>query len=180
MRIESFLRQSPVFQIGVTARHLDAMLTRILRQEELTFFEALVLTAIFFEKKRGVKPSELAVTFRTSRASVSQCISSLEAKGLVRRRIDPEDARAFQLTLQPAGRKRAARVAGILDRMQNQFERMMRIAGIEAMLRQMFIVESLCSGMAQSAEEDRKVSLDTSLGLSEDTLAPVPASKSEE
>jgi len=153
MRIESFLRQSPVFQITRSARSLDALLTRILRSEKLTFFEALVLAAIFFEKKGGVKPSELAATFHTTRGNVSQCVSSLEAKGLVRRRVNPEDARALQLTLQPAGRKRAARVVGILDRMQGQFEAIRHLPDFEAMLSQMFIMESLCSGMARSAEE---------------------------
>ena len=151
MRIESFLRQSPAFQISRTARRIDALLNRILRDEEMTFFEALVLAAIFFEKKGGVKPSELAETFHTTRGNMSHCISSLEAKGLVRRRIDPEDARAFQLMLLPAGRKRAARLAGILDQMQGRFEQMMGTRGREALMGQMFIVESLCSGMARSA-----------------------------
>lgn len=156
MRIESFLRQSPVFQISASARRLDGCLNRILRSEDVTFFEALMLAAIFFEKKRGIKPSELAETLQTTRGNVSHGLSSLEAKGLVRRRIDPEDARALQLSLLPAGRKRAARVVGILDRMQGQFEQMMRIAGIEAMLRQIFIVESLSAGMARSADEARQ------------------------
>lgn len=151
MRIQSFLKQSPVFQISHSARRIDALLNRILRGEEVTFFEALILAAIFFEKKGGIKPSELAETFQTTRGNVSHCISSLEAKGLVRRRIDPEDARAFQLMLLPAGRKRAARLVGILDRMQGQFEQMMGTSGVEALLRQMFIVESLCSGLARSA-----------------------------
>lgn len=162
MRIESFLNQSPVFQISRAARRLDSLLTRILRDEEVTFLEALVLAAIFFEKKRGIKPSELAETFHTTRGNVSHCISSLEAKGLVRRRMDPEDARAFQLTLQPAGRKRAARVVGILDRMQSQFEKVSRTTDFEAMLAQMFIIESLCTGLAQSVgETDRETSIDS-------------------
>ncbi|HEV2711357.1 MAG TPA: MarR family transcriptional regulator [Edaphobacter sp.] len=153
MRIESFLKQSPVFQINLSARRLDGLLTRILRQEEVTFFEALVLAAIFFEKKRGVKPSELAATFQTTRGNVSQCLSSLEAKGLVRRRIDPDDARALQMTLQPAGKKRAARVVGILHRMQGQFEQIVGTKGLEAMLARMFAVESLCSGLAQNTDQ---------------------------
>jgi len=160
MRIESFLRQSPVFQISLSARRLDGLLARILRQEEVTFFEALVLAAIFFEKKRGVKPSELAATFHTTRGNMSQCISSLEAKGLVRRRIDPDDARALQLTLLPAGKKRATRVVGILHLMQGQFEQMMRIAGVEEMLRHLFVVESLCSGLAQKAGKRPESDLD--------------------
>ncbi len=105
MRIESFLRQSPVFQASRIARRMEASLNLILREEELTFFESLILAAIFFEKKGGIKPSDLAETFQTTRGNVSHCISSLEAKGLVRRRIDPDDARAFQLVLQAAGRK---------------------------------------------------------------------------
>src|ERR1700732_2885560 len=115
MRIEAFLRQSPVFQASRIARRMVASLNAILREEELTFFEALILAAIFFEKKGGIKPSDLAESFQTTRGNVSHCISSLEAKGLVRRRIDPEDARAFQLVLQGAGRKLAVRVVGTLD-----------------------------------------------------------------
>src|SRR5277367_1504319 len=122
MRIEAFLRQSPIFQASRIARRMEASLNVILRDEDLTFFEALMLAAIFFEKKGGIKPSDLAQTFQTTRGNVSHCVSSLEAKGLVRRRIDPDDARAFQLVLLPAGKRRAARVVGILDQMQLRFE----------------------------------------------------------
>ena len=152
MRIESFLQQSPVFQASRTARRMEASLNAILREEGLTFFESLVLAAIFFEKK-GIKPSTLAETFQTTRGNVSHCISSLEAKGLVRRRIDPNDARAFQLVLQPAGRKRAVRIVGILDRMQCHFEKKVGVAELTAMLDQMSVVEELCSRLAESAGE---------------------------
>jgi len=153
MRIESFLRQSPVFQASRIARRMEAYLNLILREEGLTFFEALMLAAIFFEKKGGVKPSDLAGTFQTTRGNVSHCISSLEAKGLVKRRIDPVDARAFQLLLQPAGRKQAVRVVGILDRMQTVFEKTIGVGQLEAMLGEMRGVEELCLGLARSAGE---------------------------
>jgi DNA-binding MarR family transcriptional regulator len=145
MRIESFLRQSPIFQASRIARRMEASLNLVLEGEGLTFFESLVLAAIFFEKKGGVKPSYLAEAFQTTRGNVSHCISSLEAKGLVRRRIDGEDARALQLVLQPAGRKRAVRVVGILDRMQRHFEERIGAAELEAMLGQLHSVEELCS-----------------------------------
>ena len=145
MRIESFLRQSPIFQANRIARRMEASLNRVLEGEGLTFFESLVLAAIFFEKKGGVKPSYLAEAFQTTRGNVSHCISSLEAKGLVQRRIDGEDARALQLVLQTAGRKRAVRVVGILDRMQRHFEERVGAAKLEAMLGQLHSVEELCS-----------------------------------
>jgi DNA-binding MarR family transcriptional regulator len=127
---------------------MEASLNLVLRQEGLTFFESLVLAAIFFERKGGAKPSYLAETFETTRGNVSHCISSLEAKGLVRRRIDTEDARALQLVLLPAGRKRAVRVAGILDRMQRHFEETVGVAKLEAMLGQLHSVEELCAQLA--------------------------------
>ena len=156
MRIESFLQQSPVFQASRTARRMEASLNAILRSEGVTFFESLVLAAIFFEKKGGIKPSALAETFQTTRGNISHCISSLEAKGLVRRRIDPDDARAFQLMLQPAGRKRAVRVVGILDRMQRHFEGSMGMEKLETMLGQMGVVEQLCSRLALASLETKR------------------------
>ena len=156
MRIESFLQQSPVFQASRIARRMEASLNTILREEGLTFFESLVLAAIFFESKSGIKPSALAETFQTTRGNISHCVSSLEAKGLVRRRIDPDDARAFQLVLQPTGRKRAVRVVGILDRMQRHFEETIGIDKLETMLGQMGVVEQLCSRLAETSAETKR------------------------
>jgi DNA-binding MarR family transcriptional regulator len=153
MRIESFLQQSPVFQASRSARRMEVSLNAILRSEELTFFEALVLAAIFFERKTMVKPSNLAETFQTTRGNVSHCISSLEAKGLVARKIDPEDARGFLLVLSSAGRKRAVRVVGILDRMQRRFEEGIGIAKLQQMVATMSAVEDLCSRLAEAAEK---------------------------
>ena len=154
MRIEEFLRQSPVFQANRIARRTEASLNVILRDEGLTFFEALMLAAIFFEKKGGIKPSELAETFQTTRGNVSHCVSSLEAKGLVRRRIDADDARSFRLVLQPLGRRRAVRAVGIFDRMQTHFEKDVGVAKLAGMLERMRAVEELCSRLAESACED--------------------------
>ncbi len=149
MRIEAFLQQSPVVQAGRMARRMEASLNRALREEGVTFFEALVLAAIFFEKRGEIRPSMLAETFETTRGNVSHCVSSLEAKGLVERRIDPEDARAMRLLLKPLGRKRAVRVVGILDRMQRRFEESVGTKVLEGMMEQMERVEEICSGMGR-------------------------------
>ena len=148
MRIESFLEQSPVFQTTRVARRMEASLNAVLKHEDLTLSESLMLAAIFLEKKR-VRPSELARTFETTRGNVSHSISSLEAKRLIRRRIDPEDARGFLLELEPAGKRRAARVAGILDRMQSQIEDEVGTVKLETMLKQMDAVERLCSRLTR-------------------------------
>jgi DNA-binding MarR family transcriptional regulator len=122
MRIDAFLSESPIFAVTRAARRLDALVANLLAADDLGFLESLVLAGLFFEAPRQVKPSELAATFAITRGSVSHCISSLEARGLVQRKIDPEDARAYLLTLKPQGRRCAMRVIGALDHLQRRFE----------------------------------------------------------
>lgn len=156
MRIEEFLRQSPIVQTSRVARRMEASLNLVLKDEEVTAFEALVLAAIFFERRGEIKPSALAEAFETTRSNVSHCISSLEAKGLVQRKIDPKDARAVQLVLRPHGKRKAVRVVGILDRMQRQFEEGIGAAKLEGMIGQMAEVEELCSRVAETANAGRQ------------------------
>jgi DNA-binding MarR family transcriptional regulator len=122
MRIHAFLHESPMFAVSRAARRFEALAARALADDDLSFLEGLTLAALFFEAPKVVKPSQLAETFGTTRGTVSHCISSLEAKGLLQRKIDPEDARAYQLSLKPQGKKCALRVIAAFDKLQKDFE----------------------------------------------------------
>src|ERR1019366_8278382 len=122
MRIDAFLHESPMFAVNRAARRFESLATRVFADDSLNFLEGLVLAAIFFEIPRSVKPSQLAEAFGTTRGNVSHCVSSLEAKGLLHRKIDPEDARAYLLTLKPQGKRCALRVIGAFDKLQKEFE----------------------------------------------------------
>jgi DNA-binding MarR family transcriptional regulator len=135
MRINAFLYESPMFAVGRAARRFDALASRALAADELSFFEGLVLAALFFEAPKLVKPSHLAETFGTTRGTVSHCVSSLEGKGLLLRRIDPEDARAYQLSLKPQGKRCALRVIAAFDRLQKEFESEISKPALEEMLK---------------------------------------------
>lgn len=135
MRIDAFLSESPMFAVNRAARRFESLAARVLAADGLGFLESLVLAGLFFEAPRQVKPSELAATFATTRGSVSHCISSLEGKGLVQRKIDPEDARAYLLSLKPQGRRCALRVIAALDRLQKAFEDEVGKAELAGMIR---------------------------------------------
>jgi DNA-binding MarR family transcriptional regulator len=122
MRINAFLHESPMFAVSRAARRFEALAARTLAADDLSFLEGLTLAALFFEAPRPVKPSHLAETFGTTRGNVSHCISSLEARGWLQRKIDPEDARAYQLALKPQGKRVAVRVIAAFDLLQKQFE----------------------------------------------------------
>lgn len=143
MRIDAFLEQSPMFAVHRAARRFESLAAQALADEELGFLEGLTLAALVFEAPRLVKPSQLAETFATTRSNVSHCVSSLEARGLVRRRTDPEDARAFLLTLRPQGRRVAMRVIAALDKLQRGFEQEIGKAALKEMLGSLRALEAL-------------------------------------
>jgi DNA-binding MarR family transcriptional regulator len=135
MRIDAFLKESPMFAVNRAARRFESLTARVLAADRLGFLEALVLAALFFEAPRRVKPSQLAETFATTRGNLSHCVSSLEAKGLLLRKIDPSDARAYLLTLKPQGKRCALRVIAALDRLQKEFESEVGKSALAEMLR---------------------------------------------
>src|ERR1017187_6068230 len=144
MRIDAFLNESPMFAVNRAARRFESLASEVFAADNLNFLEGLVLAALFFEAERTVKPSQLAETFGTTRGNVSHCLSTLEAKGLLQRKIDPEDARAYQLTLKPLGKKCAVRVIGVFDKLQREFERESGKAALSEMLKSLRKLESLC------------------------------------
>lgn len=111
-----------MFTVKRAARRFDAVAAEAFAADDLGFTEGLVLAAIFFEAPRAIKPSQLADTFTITRGNVSHAVSSLEAKGLVQRKIDPSDARGYLLTLRPHGKKCALRMIAAFDKMQQGFE----------------------------------------------------------
>jgi DNA-binding MarR family transcriptional regulator len=122
MRIDAFLRESPMFAVNRAARRFESLAGEVLKDDGLSFLEGLTLAAVFFESPKTIKPSQLAEAFGTTRGNVSHCVSSLEAKGLLQRKIDPDDARAYQLALKQQGKRCAMRVIAALDRLQREFE----------------------------------------------------------
>ena len=153
MRIEAFLGESPLFAVTSAARRFEILTARILDEDELSFLEALVLAAIFFEAPRPVRPSALAETFGTTRSNLSHCVSALEAKGHLQRKIDPDDARAYWLTLKPHGKKTAVRVIGAFDRLQRAFERDVGRQALREMLKTLREVDKLFTAVVTAKRE---------------------------
>ncbi|MGO9776050.1 MAG: MarR family winged helix-turn-helix transcriptional regulator [Terracidiphilus sp.] len=144
MRIDTFLNESPMFAVNRAARRFESLAAQVFAADHLNFLEGLVLAALFFEAEQTVMPSELAETFAMTRGNISHCVSSLEAKGLLQRKIDPEDARAYQLTLKPLGKKCAVRVIGAFDKLQKEFEQEIGKTPLGEMLKVLRKLEALC------------------------------------
>jgi DNA-binding MarR family transcriptional regulator len=140
MKIETFLEQSPLFTVNWATRKFESHVTRLLADKNLNFLEALILVSILFEEPKRVSPSQLAMV-----------VSSLEASGLLARRIDPDDARGYQLFLKPQGRKTAMQVIRTFDRMQTTFEQTVGAAQLQTAIDVIRRVERVCSHMEAKA-----------------------------
>ncbi len=79
---------------------LDAQLRR---DADLSHFEYGVLAALSQASERTLRMSELAVLAEGSLSRLSQVVSRLEGRGLVRRTPDPEDGRSTLAVLTEAG-----------------------------------------------------------------------------
>src|SRR3974390_1490204 len=146
MRIGAYLRESPMFALNRAARRLEVLAGEALKDDGLSFLEGLPLGAVFFEAPKTIKPSQLAEAFGTTRGNVSHCVSSLEAMGLLQRKIDPEDARAYQLALKPQGKRCALRVIAALDKLQREFEAEIGKSALGEMLRTLRKLEGTFEG----------------------------------
>ena len=135
-----------MFAVNRAARRFESLAAEVLAGDELGFLEGLALAAIFFEAPRPIKPSQLADAFGTTRGNISHCISSLEAKGLLQRKIDPEDARAYQLALKPQGKRCALRVIAAFDKLQKEFEDEIGKGALNDMLKSIRKLEALSVG----------------------------------
>jgi DNA-binding MarR family transcriptional regulator len=143
MRIDIFLRQSPMFAVNRAARRFESATAQVLEPDNLSFLEGLVLAAMFFEAPRLIKPSQLADSFGTTRGNISHCVSSLETKGCLQRKIDPTDARAYLLALKPHGKRSAVRVIAAFDKLQQSFEREIGKSALNDMLKTICQLETL-------------------------------------
>lgn len=121
MRIQTFLKTSPVFAIYTAYDRVVRRFQERLAEEGLHFVQALILTGIFFEE-RPVRPSELADTLGCTRSNISHAVRALEKAGLIERSLLKGDARAYLLTLTKSGRKMAQRLIKIFDSAQTELE----------------------------------------------------------
>jgi DNA-binding MarR family transcriptional regulator len=89
---------------------LDAELRRRARAEGLTAMQARVILRLAGDPVERRRVGALAAEFDLRQPTVSDAVSTLERKGLVRRQRDRDDARVVGLELTAPGRRLAAAV----------------------------------------------------------------------
>jgi DNA-binding MarR family transcriptional regulator len=108
----------------------------------VTVAEWVVLRELFDAKEAA--PSAVAGRLRMTRGAISKLAERLSAKGLVRRRGDPNDARRQSLCLTARGRKLVPALAALADANDEEFFGHMRAAERDALITAMRDIVRRC------------------------------------
>jgi DNA-binding MarR family transcriptional regulator len=145
MKIQAFLKESPITSVITAGRTFERKVNFIFNEKQLNFTNALVLVSILLEEPQKVRLGQLAEVLSMTKGNLSHSISSLEALGYLTRKIDLEDARVHHLTLKPSGKKAAMQAVRVLHRMQAHLEQSVGTSQIHTLLRSLKQVEASLS-----------------------------------
>jgi DNA-binding MarR family transcriptional regulator len=100
------------------ARHLDRQRTTLFARHDLETWSCDVLSALRrSDPPHQLSPGQLLAQTLVTSGTMTNRLDHLEARGLVRRRRDPDDARLVRVRLTAAGRRRVdAALKDLADR----------------------------------------------------------------
>ena len=122
MKIEKFINESLLFSIIRAAENTKRMINTALKEENVNFYQALILCSIHVEQKNVLEPTDFVHVFGISKAVVSQSITKLEELNLVKRIVNIDDARRTSITLTARGSKKAISLVAILHKSDKEVE----------------------------------------------------------
>jgi DNA-binding MarR family transcriptional regulator len=109
---------SPGFLLWHATLAWQRAVTAVLRPLDLTHVQFVLLACTWWLDERGDVPNQMTLAGQagTDVKMTSEVLRTLEAKGLVHRQVDPDDNRAKQLRITPAGVKLARRAIVAVER----------------------------------------------------------------
>lgn len=109
---EAGIEEKIAFAIEKLARVNRILLWNVAKEEKLSPIQIQLLLYLNSHSKEFCRVSNLAEEFGLTQPTVSEAIKSLEGKGLITRKREERDGRAFILELTLAGRKTAEKTSG--------------------------------------------------------------------
>lgn len=143
MRIEKFLKSSPTFAAIFAAQFISKQISVKLKEHDLTYLQALVLVAIFFESSQESRPSCLAKTLRMTKGNVSHCVSYLQEQGLIQYKHLRADKRGSAVGITARGKSLVVKLIKYFDEMQRKTEDTFSVPGTKKMMAQLETLEKL-------------------------------------
>lgn len=103
---------------GFNLRMLDLRMMKSFSEQiaETGLTPAAATVVLVVESNPGIPLGKLADALLVKRPNMTKLVKRLEARALVKRRIDANDKRSISLVLTPAGQRQAARIRALQDK----------------------------------------------------------------
>ena len=131
MEIDQYLRQSPIYLFNEIHQILFRDLKTLLKEKGVNFLQALIVITVFLERRKRkdlrkkISPGHIFKSLKVSKGGMSQNLSFLEEKGLLKRVLDQNDARSFSLELTQKGESSALELMQIFELKEKNIEKKM-------------------------------------------------------
>jgi DNA-binding MarR family transcriptional regulator len=96
--------------LGLLLGAVRGAVEQLVVEEGLPSMAAFNVLSVLAGDPEPLRPSVIAARMMVTRATTTGVLSSLEARGLIRRRDDASDGRSHRIALTPQGRRVAARL----------------------------------------------------------------------
>lgn len=121
MKIESYFEKSPVFQIIYHGRKAETFVNKSLEAMGLSYFQALILVALHVEDNKDVLVGDLVKIFPLTKGAISQAISVLEEKKMLKRETS-QDRRSSFVQITKRGGEIALKAQSLLEKHEQRFD----------------------------------------------------------
>ncbi len=102
---------------SILYRYSQRFLSHALRQAQLPLESSQLVVFLRCAHRPGITQEEIAVVTGLDKATVARIAAALAERGLMRREADPDDRRAYRLSLTEAGEALVGRVEEVTDRL---------------------------------------------------------------
>ncbi|MEU6866060.1 MarR family transcriptional regulator [Streptomyces sp. NPDC046876] len=128
--------ESPGFLLWHATLRWQRGIAAALAPLDLTHVQFVLLACTWWLNEQGEQPNQLAVARQagTDVKMASQVLRTLEAKGLIRREVDPADTRAKRLRVTDAGAGLAPRAIAAVEEADTRFFEPVPVAEAIALL----------------------------------------------
>lgn len=115
--------ESPGFLLWHATLRWQRAVAGVLAPLDLTHVQFVLLASTWWLNERGEHPTQaaLAAVAGTDIKMTSQVLRTLEAKGLIQRGLDVDDARARRLRATARGKRLAPRAIAAVERVDSEF-----------------------------------------------------------
>lgn len=121
MKISNYFTKSPVFNLITQGRELERTINHKLQILELSYFQALLLVALYTQEDEQMSMSKLMEVFPISKGAMSQALAIVESKQLIKRTNAP-DRRVSWIMLTSRGVELAGQALNLIERFEKEFE----------------------------------------------------------